>query len=121
MTSTFPSQCDDFMVEEVEREALSQVSFEVRLKEIVSPLKEIPGMIELDTPQPGELMLLTLRAENPVESGCCEYSSGANSGSNELIVLVGDGTEDSSAVGSHKSAVRLKGLKVLGSLCPTNS
>jgi hypothetical protein len=43
------------MVEHIEREALSEVSLEVRLEEVVSPLEEIPSMVKLDAPQLGEL------------------------------------------------------------------
>jgi hypothetical protein len=45
MTSILPSQSDDFVVEYVERKALSHVSFVVGLKEVVPTPEEVPSMI----------------------------------------------------------------------------
>ena len=49
-TSILSSQSNDLMLEYVEREALSEVSFEVRLEEVVSSLEEIPSVVKLDSP-----------------------------------------------------------------------
>ena len=49
-TSVLPGQGDHVMVEDVEGEALSEVSLEVRLEEVMSSPKEIPSMVKLDAP-----------------------------------------------------------------------
>ena len=99
--SILPSQSDDFVVEYVEGKTLSQVSSKVRLKEVMSPLEEVPGMVKLGAAQLGELVFLILGAENVVDSGCCENGSRANRSSNELAVLVNDRIEDGTAGDSH--------------------
>lgn len=48
LTSILPTQSDNFVVKYVERKALSQITFEVRLKEVVTLLKKVPGMVKLD-------------------------------------------------------------------------
>lgn len=98
LAGVLPAQSDDLVVEYVERKALSQVPFEIRLKEVIPPPEEIPGMVQLDAPQLGEFVLLILGAESVVGSGCCEDCSCTNS-YRKLVVL--DGVEDTSAEDSH--------------------
>lgn len=57
-------------------------------------MEEIPGMVKLDAPQLGELVLPILGTENAVDCGCRKDSGGANSDSNELAVLVSDVVEN---------------------------
>jgi hypothetical protein len=87
-TGTLPGQNYDFMMEDVERKALSQVSFEVRLEEVVPPSEEIPSMVKLYTPQLGELVLLIFGTESVVGSSCHKDNGGCGCGG-KLIVLTG--------------------------------
>jgi hypothetical protein len=48
--SILPSQGDDIVVEDIERETLAVVLIEVRPEEVVSPSEEAPSMVKLDTP-----------------------------------------------------------------------
>ena len=48
LTSIVPSQSNDIVVEDIEREASSEVSLEIRMKEVVPPSKEIPSTVKLD-------------------------------------------------------------------------
>ena len=48
--SVLPRQNNDFVVEYIERKALSEVPFEVGLDEIVSRSTEIPSVIKLNAP-----------------------------------------------------------------------
>ena len=90
-TSILPSQGDDIVVENIEGETLSVVPIEVRPEEVVSPLEEIPSMVNLDTPQLGKPVLFIFGAENIVESDYCENGSGVNGTSDELgVALAGD-------------------------------
>ena len=92
LTSIFPSQSNDVMVEHVEREALSGVSLQVRPKEVVSPSEEIPGVVKLDSLQLGETILLILRSESIVSGGCCKDDDRNDGTSKKLVVLaVGGG------------------------------
>ena len=86
-TGILPGQCNDVMVEDVEREAFSGVFLKVRLEEVVSPSEEIPSMVKLDAPQLGEFALLILGAERTVESCYHEDGSRTNDTDDELVVL----------------------------------
>ena len=66
------------MTKDTEREAFSGVSSEIRMEEVVSPSEEIPSMVKLDAPQPGELPSPILGAEIIVGSSYCEDDSRAN-------------------------------------------
>ena len=91
LTSIFPSQSNDVMVEHVEREALSEVFLQVRPKEVVSLSEEIPSVVKLDSLQLGEAVLLILRSESIVGGGC-RKDDGRNDGtSKKLVVLAGGG------------------------------
>ena len=48
LTSVLPGQGNDVMVEHVEGEAFPEVSLEVGLEEVVSPLEEIPSVAKLN-------------------------------------------------------------------------
>ena len=100
-TGILPSQSNDVMMEYFEREALSEVSFEVRLEEIVSSLEEIPSVVKLDTPQLGKLVLLVLGAESIVDGGCREDCDRANGSNDELAVLADDGIQDGGVESGH--------------------
>jgi len=89
------------MVEHAEREALSEVLLEIRLEEVVSPLKEIPSMVKPNAPQLGESVLLIIGAESIVDSGCREDGSRADGASDELVVLANDGIQDGRAESGH--------------------
>lgn len=68
-------------------------------------------MAKLNTPQLREFMFLVLGVENMVDGGCYHEDSGrANSGSNELIVLVSDKTEDVSAESGHEVGSKMEGI-----------
>ena len=84
------------MVEHVEGKALPQIPPEVGLQEIVSPLKEIPCVIKLDSPQHREFVLLILGTGNVVDSSRREDNARANCNSNELVIHAGDGVESGS-------------------------
>ena len=56
--SILPSQCDDGVMEDVEGEALPEVSLEVRLEEVVPPLEEIPSVVKLDALELGEVVVV---------------------------------------------------------------
>ena len=86
----------------VESKALSQVPFQVGLKEVVSSLEEVPSMVKLDALQILEFVLLNFRGESVVHGSCREDSSRANDDGNELVVLAHDGMEDGSAQGRHE-------------------
>jgi len=77
------------MVEHVEREALSEVSLEIRMEEVESPLEEIPSVVKLDTPQLGGFMLPIFGGERIVGSGCREDHSRTDGTSDELVVQDG--------------------------------
>ena len=101
LTSILPSQSNDSVVQHVEREALSKVSLKIPLKEVASPLDEIPGMVKLDSRQFGEVMHLILGAESVVDGGCHEDGSRANNTSDELVVLASDGIQDGRVESGH--------------------
>jgi len=115
LTSILPNQSNDIMVEDVEREALSDVSLEVQLKEVVPPIEEIPSMVQLDAPQLGEFVMLILGSESVVDGGCRENGSRANGTSDELVVLAGDGIQDGGVEGGHGEGkeTRTRGCGVL--------
>jgi len=66
----FPNQSNDGMVEHIEREVLAEVSTEIRMEEVESPLEEIPSVVKLDAPQLGEVVLSIFGAKCIVGS-CC--------------------------------------------------
>jgi len=101
LTSILSSQSNDLVMEHVERKALSEISLEVRLEEVVSPLEEIPSMVKLDSPQLGEFVFLILGAESMVDSGCNEDGSRANGANDELVVLADDGIQDGRVESRH--------------------
>ena len=92
------------MVEHIERETLAEVSLEIQLEEVVSPLKEIPSMVKLDAPQLGKVVLLISGAESIVENGCHKDSGRANSTSNKLVVLAGDEIQGGRVESGHEVA-----------------
>ena len=89
------------MVEYAEREVLSGISLEGRVKEVVSPSEKLPGMVELDAPQLGELAPPILEVERVVESGHREDGSRTNGTNDELVVLDGGGIHYSRAESKH--------------------
>jgi len=101
LASILPSQGNDIMMEHVEREALSEISLEIRLEEVVSPLEEIPSMVKLDSPQLGEFVLLILGAESIVDSGCHEDGSSADGSSDKLVVFAHDGIQNGRVESGH--------------------
>ena len=101
LTSVLSSQSNHVMMKHIEREALPEVSFEARLEEVVAPFEEIPSMVKLYTPKPGEIMVLTLGAEYIISSGRREDGSRANCASDELVVLANDGTKDGRVESGH--------------------
>ena len=103
-TSILPSQGNDIMVEHIERETHSEVSLEVRLEEVVSPLEEIPSMIKLDAAQLRKLVRLIFGAESIVGSSCHEDGSRASGTGDELIVLTDDRTQNSRVESGHEMA-----------------
>jgi hypothetical protein len=107
LASILSSQGDDIMVEYIERETLSEVSPEIQLEEVVSPLEEIPSMVKLDAPQLREVVFLIFGAEGIVENGCREDYSGANSTSDKLAVLA---SQDGRVESGHEM-VREEGRK----------
>jgi len=60
---------DDFVLEYVERKALSRVQLETGADEVVPSLEEVPSVKQLDAWQLGEPVLLFLGAERIVDSG----------------------------------------------------
>ena len=74
------------MMEHAEREALSGVSLEVRLEEVVSLLEEIPSMVKLNPLQLGESRLLILGVETIIGSGRREDCRHGHKTSGELVV-----------------------------------
>ena len=101
LTGVLSNQCDDIMVEHIERETLSEVSLEVRLEEVVSPLEEIPSMVKLDTPQLGKAAVLISGAEDIVENSCRKDGSRAKGTSDELVVLSYDEIRDGRVESGH--------------------
>jgi hypothetical protein len=94
-TSILSTQSNDVMVEDVEREALAEVLFQVRLKEVVSTLEEFPSVEKLNARQLGEVVLLIFGTKSIVGNGCYQYGSRTNRTSEELAVLAsGDGGQD---------------------------
>ena len=112
LTSIFPRQSNDVVVEYIERKTLSEVPFEVGLEEIVSRLIEVPSVIKLNAPQPGKLVRLFFRAEKIVGGGCREDDSRANRASDELVVLAGDGIQNGGAEEGHGVVRERKGLYI---------
>jgi len=100
LTSILPGQSNDLMVEDVEREALPEVLLEVRLEEVVPALKEIPSMVQLETPQLGEFVSFILGAESVIDSGCREDGSRTDGTSDELVILAG-GIQDGRVKSGH--------------------
>ena len=96
-----PNQGNDVMMEYTERETLSEVSIEVRLEEIVSPLEEIPSMNKLDTAQLGKFVRLIFEAEGMIDNGCHENCSRTSDTDDELVVLTGDGIQNGRAESGH--------------------
>ena len=78
------------MVEHIERETPAEVSLEIQLEEVVSPLKEIPSMVKLDALQLGKVVLPIFGVESIVENSGHEDGSRANSASDKLVVLASD-------------------------------
>ena len=90
----FSSQSDDLVAEHVERKSSSRVSFEARLKEVVSLLEEIPSMEELNAWQLGECAIPILGAEAIINKGRRKEGSTTKCGSSELVVFAGDEIKD---------------------------
>jgi len=88
------------MVEDIEREAFSEVPLKVRVEEVVSSLEEVPSMVKLDAPQLREFTPLILGAKNAVDSGHREDDSRTNSA--EKFVLYGDGAYDGGVESGHE-------------------
>ena len=109
-TSVVPSQSNNVMVEDIEREAFSEVSLEVRMEEVVSPSEEIPSMVKLDASKLGELTPLILEAENVVDGGYREDGSCANSTDDKTDVLGGEKIHDSRVESGHEVARKGEGI-----------
>ena len=103
LTSVFPGQSNNIVVENVEGEALSEVLLEVRLEEVVSTSEEIPSMVKLDAPQPGKVVFLIFGTESVVDGGCPEDGGYPDSTSNELVVLADDGGQGSGVEDGHEA------------------
>jgi len=68
------------------------------------PLEETPSMIQLDTPQFWEVVLLIFGAESIVGGGRREgggYGSGAN---DESVILAADGIQDGRVENEHRAS-----------------
>jgi hypothetical protein len=101
-TSILPTQSNDVMVEDVEREALAEVLFQVRLKEVVSTLEEFPSVEKLNARQLGEVVLLIFGTKSVVGNGCYQDGSRTDRPSEELVVLAGcDGGQDCRVESEH--------------------
>lgn len=98
----FPSQSDHVVVEDFKREA-PRVSLDIRLEEVVPPLKEIPSMIQLDTWQLGESVVSVFEVESVVDSTCRKDCGKANSTSNELVFFARDRMQDGGIESRHKT------------------
>ena len=101
-TGVLPSQSDDIVVEHVEGEALPMVSLEARLEEVVSPLEEIPSMIQLDTLQLGEFVPFIFGAESIIGGCCREDGNHANGTGDEPDIIASEGIQDSRVDDGHK-------------------
>ena len=88
-------------MEHVELGAISKAPLEILVKEVVSPLEEIPGVVELDVPQLGKLVLLIFGAECMVDSRCREHRTRANDTSGKSVVLASDGIQDGRVDSGH--------------------
>ena len=97
-TSILSGQDDNGMVEHIERETLSEVSLEVRLEEVVSPLEEIPSMEKLDALQLRKVVVLIFGAESIVENG---YRKDGSRAKGEPVVLSRDEIQDGRAESGH--------------------
>ena len=90
-------------MEDVEGEALPEVSLEVQLEEVISPLEEIPSVVKLDASQLGEVVVVAFRAEHVVDSGCCEDGSRTDRTSDELVIAAaGEGSQESRVESGHE-------------------
>ena len=89
------------MVKHIKRKVLSGVLLEAQLEEVVLPSEEIPGMVELDTPQLGESTPLILGVERIVDSGYCEDGSHTSRTNGELVDLSGGVVYDGRVGGEH--------------------
>ena len=67
----------------------------------MSPLEEIPSVIQLDATQLRKLVRLIFGAEGIVGSGCHEDGSRANGTGDELVVLAGDGIQNGRVESGH--------------------
>ena len=81
-------------MEHVEREAPSKFLLGVRAGEVVPAPEEIPRMVELDTMQLGELVLLIARSESVVDGSHRKNRSHRNTTSGELIVFSDNRVKD---------------------------
>ena len=102
-TSILPSQSNDIMVENIERETFPRVSIEVRVDEVVSLLEKIPSMIKLDAPQPRKVVVLIFGAESIVENGCHKDDDCANGTGSEPVVLSCDEIQDCRVESGHEA------------------
>ena len=102
LTSVFPGQSNDIVVENVEGEALSEVLLEVRLEEVVSTSEEIPSMVKLNAMQLGEFVFLVFGIESVADSGRPEDGNHSNDTSHDLVVLAGDGGQDGRVENGHE-------------------
>jgi len=96
LTSILPSQSNDGVVEHIEREAPSKVSFEVRLEEVVPSFEEIPGMVKLDSPKLWEVVfpIDTFGVERIVHDSSHQDGGRANGTGHEFVTLASGGTQD---------------------------
>ena len=90
------------MVEDVEAEALPEISLEVRLEEVVSPLEEIPSVVKLDASQLGEAVVVIPGPERVVYSSCCDDGSRADRTSDESVLATGGGSQESRFESGHE-------------------
>ena len=119
LASVFPSQSNDVVVEHVEREALAEVPFEIRVEKVVPPLEEIPSVVELDAPQLGELVLVIFGAECVVHNSCRKDRCRANNTSDESVVLASDGIQDGRVESGHKAGQQDRTRGPSGAFIPT--
>lgn len=77
-TSVLSSQSDHSMLKYVEGEALPRVSLKVPVEEVVPPLEELPGVVQLDPSQLGKLVAPIPGIEGEAYSSCCKDGDHAN-------------------------------------------
>ena len=77
------------------------------MEEVISPLEEVPSVVELDAPQLGELVLSLIGAEYIVDSGCREDYRRPNGTSGEFVVQDGRAKSGRGVGGEDRTRVEL--------------